>query len=177
METRLLAIWVLVFNQTVPCRWTCLVVLMILSATLPPKGKFINIFAPACRRQFILLIKLHKYVLYRAQTGLSLPVPLGMFMNMAHVPPRFYNQHQQAMQAREQQQTPRGQNRRPPQRQKGNVLLCPESTIFCSFVDLFQVKTSARTKRNRSAKAFSSRKAACLNPDYLNQVSACLNRA
>lgn len=35
----------------------------------------------------------------RAQAGLSnIPVPVGMFMNMSHVPPRFYNQHQQAMQ-------------------------------------------------------------------------------
>ena len=35
----------------------------------------------------------------RAQAALSnMPVPVGMFMNMAHVPPRFYNQHQQAMQ-------------------------------------------------------------------------------
>ena len=35
----------------------------------------------------------------RAQAALSnLPVPVGMFMNMAHVPPRFYNQHQQALQ-------------------------------------------------------------------------------
>lgn len=36
-----------------------------------------------------------------SQPGLSnLPVPVGMFMNMAHVPPRFYQQHQQAMAAR-----------------------------------------------------------------------------
>lgn len=35
----------------------------------------------------------------RAQAALSnMPVPVGMFMNMSHVPPRFYNQHQQAMQ-------------------------------------------------------------------------------
>lgn len=40
----------------------------------------------------------------RAQTSLNLPVPVGMFMNMAHVPPRFYNQHQQALQQRQQQQ-------------------------------------------------------------------------
>lgn len=40
----------------------------------------------------------------RAQAALSnMPVPVGMFMNMAHVPPRFYNQHQQAMQARQNQ--------------------------------------------------------------------------
>lgn len=42
----------------------------------------------------------------RAQAALSnMPVPVGMFMNMAHVPPRFYNQHQQAMQARQNQRT------------------------------------------------------------------------
>ena len=29
----------------------------------------------------------------------NLPVPVGMFMNMAHVPPRFYNQHQQMLAA------------------------------------------------------------------------------
>lgn len=35
----------------------------------------------------------------RTQSTLSnLPVPVGMFMNMAHVPPRFYNQQQQALQ-------------------------------------------------------------------------------
>jgi len=27
----------------------------------------------------------------------SLPIPVGIFMNMAHVPPRFYNQHQQML--------------------------------------------------------------------------------
>lgn len=27
----------------------------------------------------------------------NLPIPVGIFMNMAHVPPRFYNQHQQLM--------------------------------------------------------------------------------
>jgi regulator of nonsense transcripts 1 len=38
----------------------------------------------------------------RAQAALSnLPVPVGMFMNMAHVPPRFYNQHQQALQGKD----------------------------------------------------------------------------
>ncbi|BES94730.1 nonsense-mediated mRNA decay protein 1 [Nesidiocoris tenuis] len=38
----------------------------------------------------------------RAQATISnMPVPLGMFMNMSHVPPRFYNQHQQAVQARQ----------------------------------------------------------------------------
>lgn len=36
-----------------------------------------------------------------SQAGLSnLPVPVGMFMNMTHVPPRFYQQHQQALAAR-----------------------------------------------------------------------------
>ena len=41
----------------------------------------------------------------RAQAGAALsnlPVPIGMFMNMIHIPPRFYNQHQQAMQSRQQ---------------------------------------------------------------------------
>lgn len=37
----------------------------------------------------------------RAQAALNnIPVPVGMFMNMSHVPPRFYNQHQQAMQGK-----------------------------------------------------------------------------
>lgn len=45
----------------------------------------------------------------RAQAALSnMPVPVGMFMNMAHVPPRFYNQHQQALQARQNQRGSRG---------------------------------------------------------------------
>jgi len=36
-----------------------------------------------------------------SQPGLNnLPVPIGMFMNMADVPPRFYHQHQQALAAR-----------------------------------------------------------------------------
>lgn len=40
----------------------------------------------------------------RAQAAMTnIPVPVGMFMNMAHVPPRFYNQHQQALQARQNQ--------------------------------------------------------------------------
>ena len=28
----------------------------------------------------------------------TLPVPMGMFMNMSHVPPRFFNKQQQIMQ-------------------------------------------------------------------------------
>uniref|UniRef100_A0A646QDS3 DNA helicase n=1 Tax=Hemiscolopendra marginata TaxID=943146 RepID=A0A646QDS3_9MYRI len=40
----------------------------------------------------------------------NLPVPVGMFMNMAHIPPRFYNQHQQALQAARQNQ--KGRNPR-----------------------------------------------------------------
>lgn len=45
----------------------------------------------------------------RAQAALNnVPVPVGMFMNMAHVPPRFYNQHQQAVQARQNQRNRRG---------------------------------------------------------------------
>ncbi|XP_044736532.1 regulator of nonsense transcripts 1 homolog isoform X1 [Chrysoperla carnea] len=44
----------------------------------------------------------------RAQATLNnLPVPVGMFMNMAHVPPRFYNQQQQSMQARQTQRNNR----------------------------------------------------------------------
>ncbi|KAJ8984652.1 hypothetical protein NQ317_009880 [Molorchus minor] len=61
----------------------------------------------------------------RAQAGMNLPVPVGMFMNMAHIPPRFYNQHQQALQAR-QQQNPR--NRKPPIRQKGGKVLSQDQT-------------------------------------------------
>lgn len=39
----------------------------------------------------------------RAQAALNNPpVPVGMFMNMANIPPRFYNQHQQAIQAAKQ---------------------------------------------------------------------------
>uniref|UniRef100_T1J7E0 DNA helicase n=1 Tax=Strigamia maritima TaxID=126957 RepID=T1J7E0_STRMM len=38
----------------------------------------------------------------------NLPVPVGMFMNMAHIPPRFYNQHQQALQGV--RQTHKGRN-------------------------------------------------------------------
>lgn len=46
----------------------------------------------------------------RAQAAMNnVPVPVGMFMNMAHVPPRFYNQHQQALQARQNQRNRREQ--------------------------------------------------------------------
>lgn len=107
---------VLVSSPVDPCRWTCLVGLTIRLDTLRLKGRL-------CLYQYrkTTFFFLKSYVLFcRAQAGLNLPVPVGMFMNMAHIPPRFYNQHQQAMQARQQQQNPRGQNRRPPQRQKGN---------------------------------------------------------
>ena len=30
-------------------------------------------------------------------TASNLHIPVGIFMNMAHVPPRFYNQHQQML--------------------------------------------------------------------------------
>lgn len=75
---------------------------------------------------------------YRAQAGLNLPVPVGMFMNMAHIPPRFYNQHQQAMQARQQQQNVRGQTRRPPQRQKGKNLSQDQTQPFSQSLQLTQ---------------------------------------
>ncbi|KAL7299967.1 hypothetical protein TKK_0007283 [Trichogramma kaykai] len=49
----------------------------------------------------------------RAQAAMSnVPVPVGMFMNMTHVPPRFFNQHQQAVQARQSQTTKRRGNTR-----------------------------------------------------------------
>ena len=32
-----------------------------------------------------------------AATPSNLHIPVGIFMNMAHVPPRFYNQHQQML--------------------------------------------------------------------------------
>lgn len=38
----------------------------------------------------------------RAQASLNMPVPVGMFMNMSNIPPRFYNQQQQAIQAAKQ---------------------------------------------------------------------------
>ena len=31
-----------------------------------------------------------------AQSLSNLPIPVGMFMNMTHIPPRFYNQQQKA---------------------------------------------------------------------------------
>lgn len=38
----------------------------------------------------------------RAQAAMTnVPVPVGLLMNMAHIPPRFYNQQQQAMQTRD----------------------------------------------------------------------------
>jgi regulator of nonsense transcripts 1 len=56
-------------------------------------------------------------------------------MNMADVPPRFYNQHQQAMQAR-QQQNPR--NRKPPVRQKGKTLSQEQTQPFSQSLQLTQ---------------------------------------
>lgn len=39
----------------------------------------------------------------RVQAAMNnVPVPVGMFMNMSNIPPRFYNQHQQAIQAAKQ---------------------------------------------------------------------------
>lgn len=71
----------------------------------------------------------------RAQANMNLPVPVGMFMNMAHIPPRFYNQHQQALQAR-QQQNPR--NRKPPTRQKGKGLSQEQTQPFSQSLQLTQ---------------------------------------
>ena len=28
----------------------------------------------------------------------NIPIPMGMFVNMSHIPPRFFNKQQQAMQ-------------------------------------------------------------------------------
>jgi len=36
----------------------------------------------------------------------NLPIPVGIFMNMAHVPPRFYNQHQQLLAQQENGKAP-----------------------------------------------------------------------
>ena len=33
-----------------------------------------------------------------AQAALNVSLPVSMFMNMSHIPPRFFNQHQQSMQ-------------------------------------------------------------------------------
>lgn len=59
-----------------------------------------------------------------------------MFMNMAHIPPRFYNQHQQALQAR-QQQNPRN-NRKVPLRQKGKGLSQDQTQPFSQSLQLTQ---------------------------------------
>lgn len=73
----------------------------------------------------------------RAQAAMNnLPVPVGMFMNMAHIPPRFYNQHQQAMQAR-QSQTHRA--RKPPSnRQKSKTLSQEQTQPFSQSLQLTQ---------------------------------------
>lgn len=60
----------------------------------------------------------------------GLPVPVGLFMNMAHVPPRFYNQHQQALQARQRGGGKNGgrrgtPSRQPPGRRTGQQLSQP----------------------------------------------------
>ena len=37
-----------------------------------------------------------------AQAALNVSLPVSMFMNMSHIPPRFFNQHQQNMQGESQ---------------------------------------------------------------------------
>lgn len=72
----------------------------------------------------------------RAQATMNnLPVPVGMFMNMAHIPPRFYNQHQQALQARQAQNQ---RNRRPVTRKGGKVLSQDQTQPFSQSLQLTQ---------------------------------------
>ncbi|KAF5290885.1 hypothetical protein FQA39_LY14565 [Lamprigera yunnana] len=72
----------------------------------------------------------------RAQAGTSnLPVPMGMFMNMAHIPPRFYNQHQQALQQRQVQNT---RNRKTPLRQRNKGLSQEQTQPFSQSLQLTQ---------------------------------------
>lgn len=75
----------------------------------------------------------------RAQTGTNnLPVPMGMFMNMAHIPPRFYNQHQQAMQARQGQVPANPRVRKPPTRQRNKGLSQEQTQPFSQSLQLTQ---------------------------------------
>lgn len=72
----------------------------------------------------------------RAQAGASnLPVPMGMFMNMAHIPPRFYNQHQQALQQRQVQNS---RNRKTPLRQRNKGLSQEQTQPFSQSLQLTQ---------------------------------------
>ncbi|KAF5270389.1 hypothetical protein FQR65_LT05577 [Abscondita terminalis] len=72
----------------------------------------------------------------RAQAGTSnLPVPMGMFMNMAHIPPRFYNQHQQALQQRQVQNS---RNRKAPIRQRNKGLSQEQTQPFSQSLQLTQ---------------------------------------
>lgn len=72
----------------------------------------------------------------RAQAGASnLPVPMGMFMNMAHIPPRFYNQHQQALQQRQVQNS---RNRKTPVRQRNKGLSQEQTQPFSQSLQLTQ---------------------------------------
>ncbi|XP_017776059.1 PREDICTED: regulator of nonsense transcripts 1 homolog [Nicrophorus vespilloides] len=77
----------------------------------------------------------------RAQAAMNnLPVPVGMFMNMAHVPPRFYNQHQQAMQARQTQTQSQSHRARkqPNTRQKNKALSQEQTQPFSQSLQLTQ---------------------------------------
>ncbi|XP_050293882.1 regulator of nonsense transcripts 1 [Anthonomus grandis grandis] len=107
-----------------------------------PFGNLGTTFQPNRPMQMDMFGRTHDPISYiapeRAQAGLNLPVPMGMFMNMAHIPPRFYNQHQQAMQARQQQQNPRINSRRPPQRQKGKLLSQDQTQPFSQSLQLTQ---------------------------------------
>jgi regulator of nonsense transcripts 1 len=59
----------------------------------------------------------------RAQTGAALanlPVPLGMFMNMTHIPPRFYNQQQPTIPSQVRQPQISGQRTKAPKNNNNN---------------------------------------------------------
>lgn len=67
----------------------------------------------------------------RAQAAMNnVPVPVGMFMNMSHVPPRFFNQHQQTSQTRHGQRTRRGGGGGMNMRGKGNDSKYFNNNIF-----------------------------------------------
>lgn len=78
------------------------------------------------------------YISQDRSQAMNLPVPVGMFMNMAHVPPRFYNQHQQAMQARQQQQNPNSRRPKPNSRQKNKALSQEQTQPFSQSLQLTQ---------------------------------------
>ncbi|KAH8411744.1 hypothetical protein KR215_010553 [Drosophila sulfurigaster] len=59
----------------------------------------------------------------------NMPVPVGMFMNMSNIPPRFYNQHQQTIMAAKQNRAIQNQNSFAPPMGSNSIAGGPSAAI------------------------------------------------